>query len=145
MRDLVSGSSGGKNGQTNNLLVTGGYELELSIALSVVGVITSLVAQHMYSIPAYVYLGGDYTTVVALYVHHQWISSILMLGSLTHGAIYLVREYTAIGADNMMMRMKKHKGAVISHVSWVSQWLGFHTLFIYSHNDRVNAFAVSDK
>ena len=73
MRDLVSGSSGGKNRQYNSFTVTGGYELELSIALSGLGVITSLVAQHMYSIPAYVYLASDYTTVVALYVHHQWI------------------------------------------------------------------------
>lgn len=145
MRDLVNGSSSGNSGQYNSLLLTGGYELELSIALSGQGVITSLVAQHMYSIPAYVYLASDYTTVVALYVHHQWISSILMLGSLTHRAIYLVREYTPITEDCMMMRIKKHKGAIVSHVSWVSQWLGFHTLLIYSHNDRVNAFAVSDK
>lgn len=57
----------------------------------------------------------------------------------------MVREYTPIAVDSMMMRMKKHKGAIVSHVSWVSQWLGFHTLFIYSHNDRVNALAVSDK
>jgi photosystem I P700 chlorophyll a apoprotein A2 len=143
MRELVNAY--GSSVQFNSLLMAGGYELELSIALSAVSVTTSLVAQHMYSIPAYVYLASDYTTVVALYVHHQWIASILMLGSLTHAAIYLVREYTPVAADCVIMRIKKHKGAIVSHLSWVSQWLGFHTLFIYSHNDTVNAFAASDK
>ncbi len=146
MREITHASSSSNTGQYSSLLVaSSGYELELCISLSGLGVVTSVVAQHLYSLPAYIYLASEYTTVIGIYVHHQWIGSILMLGSLTHASLFMVREYTPLSSDCIIQRVKKHKGVLTSHLSWISQWLGFHTLFTYSHNDTVNAFAVSDK
>lgn len=32
-------------------------------------------------------------------------------------------------------RILPHKGAILSHLSWICLWLGFHTLGVYIHND----------
>ena len=37
------------------------------------------------------------------------------------------------------------KAALISHLSWVSLFLGFHTLLVWMHNDTVVAFSEADK
>lgn len=147
IRNMVH-SYGNNSGSLFSAILVGsssGYDLELCISLSAISVITSVVAQHMYSIPCYVYISSEYTTVVALYVHHQWISSLLMVGSFAHTGIYLTREYTPLSQECIIIRIVRHKACIISHLSWISQWLGFHTLFVYSHNDTVNAFGVSDK
>jgi photosystem I P700 chlorophyll a apoprotein A2 len=39
--------------------------------------------------------------------------------------------------------MLDHKEAIISHLSWVSLFLGFHTLYV--HNDVVVAFGQPEK
>jgi photosystem I P700 chlorophyll a apoprotein A2 len=39
----------------------------------------------------------------------------------------------------------EHKEAIISHLSWVSLFLGFHTLGLYVHNDVVVAFGTPEK
>ncbi|KAG5568871.1 hypothetical protein H5410_064115 [Solanum commersonii] len=44
------------------------------LALASSWVITSLVAQHMYSLPAYAFIAQDFTTQAALYTHHQYIA-----------------------------------------------------------------------
>jgi photosystem I P700 chlorophyll a apoprotein A2 len=41
---------------------------------------------------------------------------------------------------NVLARMLEHKEAIISHLSWVSLFLGFHTLGLYVHNDVMQAF-----
>ena len=35
--------------------------------------------------------------------------------------------------------MLEHNEAIVSHLSWVSLFLGFHTLGLYIHNDTVVA------
>ena len=40
--------------------------------------------------------------------------------------------------------MSQHRAAVISHLSWICLWLGFHTLGLYIHNDTAFAFCVID-
>ncbi|KAL5643855.1 hypothetical protein ACJX0J_002994 [Zea mays] len=84
-------------------------------------VITSLVAQHMYSLPAYAFIAQDFTTQAALYTHHQYIAGFIMTG-------LLLMEY-------VLARMLDHKEAIISHLSWASLFLEFHTLGLYVHND----------
>nr|YP_009504652.1 photosystem I P700 chlorophyll a apoprotein A2 [Cyanophora biloba]AWW13761.1 photosystem I P700 chlorophyll a apoprotein A2 [Cyanophora biloba] len=119
---------------------------QLGLALAALGVITSLVAQHMYSIPPYAYLARDFTTQAALYTHHQYIAGFLMVGAFAHGAIFLVRDYDAEqNKNNVLARILDHKEAIISHLSWVSLFLGFHTLGLYVHNDVVNAFGSPEK
>jgi len=66
--------------------------LQLALALAGLGVITSLVAQHMYSLNPMVYLTSDYVTYLSHYVHHQYIASFLMVGSFAHAGIFLARD-----------------------------------------------------
>ncbi|KAG6467731.1 hypothetical protein ZIOFF_074374 (mitochondrion) [Zingiber officinale] len=86
--------------------------LEGGLALASLGVITSLVAQHMYSLPAYAFIAQDLTTR---------------------------------NEDNVLARMLDHKEAIISHLSWASLFLGFHTLGLYVHNDVMLAFGTPEK
>jgi photosystem I P700 chlorophyll a apoprotein A2 len=68
------------------------------------------------------------------------------VGAFAHGAIFFVRDYDpAANANNVLARMLQHKEAIISHLSWVSLFLGFHTLGLYVHNDVVVAFGTPEK
>ncbi len=55
---------------------------QLALALASLGTVTSLVAQHMYSLPSYAFIAKDYTTQAALYTHHQYIAGFLMVGCI---------------------------------------------------------------
>ena len=126
--------------------ITNSLHLQLALALACVGVATSLTAQHMYALPAYVYIAKDFTTQAALYTHHQYIAGFIMVGAFAHGAIFLVRDYSPENyEDSVLSRMLAHKEAIISHLSWVSLFLGFHTLGLYVHNDTVVAFGQPEK
>ena len=119
---------------------------QLALALASLGVVTSLVAQHMYALPPYAFMAKDYTTMAALYTHHQYIAGFIMVGAFAHGAIFLIRDYDpAANANNVLARVLEHKEAIISHLSWVSLFLGFHTLGLYVHNDVVVAFGTPEK
>lgn len=126
--------------------INNSLHFQLGLALASLGVITSLVAQHMYSLPPYAFIARDYTTQAALYTHHQYIAGFLMVGAFAHGAIFFVRDYDpAANKNNVLDRMLQHKEALISHLSWVSLFLGFHTLGLYVHNDTVVAFGTPEK
>ncbi|NET54658.1 MAG: photosystem I core protein PsaB [Symploca sp. SIO2E6] len=126
--------------------VNNSLHFQLGLALACLGVVTSLVAQHMYSMPPYAFLAQDQTTMAALYTHHQYIAGFLMVGAFAHGAIFFVRDYDPeSNKNNVLARMLEHKEAVISHLSWVSLFLGFHTLSLYVHNDVVVAFGTPEK
>ncbi|KAK8305844.1 hypothetical protein V6Z12_D03G088800, partial [Gossypium hirsutum] len=86
--------------------INNSIHFQLGLALASLGVITSLVAQHMYSLPAYAFIAQDFTTQAA---------------------------------------MLDHKEAIISHLSWASLFLGFHTLGLYVHNDVMLAFGSPEK
>ena len=119
---------------------------QLALALASLGTITSLVAQHMYSLPSYAFIAKDYTTQASLYTHHQYIAGFIMVGAFAHGAIFLVRDYDPeANKNNVLARVLDHKEAIISHLSWVSLFLGFHTLSLYVHNDVVVAFGTPEK
>ena len=128
-------------------------DLQLSLALGGSCVITSVVAQDIYSLTPYLYLSYDYIILVALYVHHSWIASFLMMGSFAHAGIFLIRDYTINMAafirpkqeQDVIYRILAHKGAIISHLSWICLWLGFHTLGLYIHNDTIVAFGEQEK
>lgn len=96
----------------------------------------------IYSLPSYPYLAYDYVSTVALYVHHNWIASLLMVGSFSHATLFLIRDYTRTCSRNqdVIARLISHKASIISHLSWVTLFLGFHILGLYVHNDTVVAF-----
>ena len=138
--DLGAGHKGLYDTINNSL------HFQLGLALASLGVVTSLVAQHMYSMPSYAFIAKDYTTQAALYTHHQYIAIALMCGAFAHGAIFFIRDYDPeANKNNVLARMLEHKEAIISHLSWVSLFLGFHTLGLYVHNDVVVAFGTPEK
>ena len=138
--DLGAGHKGLYDTINNSL------HFQLGLALASLGVVTSLVAQHMYSMPSYAFIAKDYTTQAALYTHHQYIAIFLMCGAFAHGAIFFIRDYDPeANKNNVLARMLEHKEAIISHLSWVSLFLGFHTLGLYVHNDVVVAFGTPEK
>jgi photosystem I P700 chlorophyll a apoprotein A2 len=78
----------------------------------------------MYSLPPYAFLAQDFTTQASLY-HHQYIAGFIMCAFL-HGAIFFIRDYDPeANKGNVLARMLEHKEAIISHLSWVSLFLGF--------------------
>ena len=126
--------------------ITDSLHMQLGLALASIGVATSLVAQHMYALPSYAFMAKDYVTQAALYTHHQYIAGFLMVGAFAHGAIFFVRDFDPeVNKDNVLARMLQHKEAIISHLSWVSLFLGFHTLGLYIHNDTCVAFGQPEK
>jgi photosystem I P700 chlorophyll a apoprotein A2 len=140
---------GGRLGEGHKGLydtINNSLHFQLGLALASLGVVTSLVAQHMYALPPYVFISRDYTTQAALYTHHQYIAIFLMVGAFAHGAIFFVRDYDPeANKNNVLARMLEHKEALISHLSWVTLFLGFHTLGLYVHNDVVVAFGTPEK
>nr|YP_009497617.1 photosystem I P700 apoprotein A2 [Astrosyne radiata]YP_009497682.1 photosystem I P700 apoprotein A2 [Astrosyne radiata]AWT40330.1 photosystem I P700 apoprotein A2 [Astrosyne radiata]AWT40395.1 photosystem I P700 apoprotein A2 [Astrosyne radiata] len=127
-------------------LILSSLHLQLGLALACLGVATSLTAQHMYALTPYAFLSKDFTTEAALYTHHQYIAGFLMLGAFAHGAIFFIRDYDHdVNKDNVLGRVLEHKEAIISHLSWASLFLGFHTLGLYIHNDTVVAFGQPEK
>ena len=73
--------------------VNNSLHFQLGLALASVGTITSLVAQHMYSLPPYAFLAQDFTTQASLYTHHQYIAGFILCGAFAHGAIFFIRDY----------------------------------------------------
>ena len=136
-----------KNFLINSILtINNSLHFQLGLALASLGVITSLVAQHMYSLPPYAFLVQDHTTMAALYTHHQYIAGFIMTGAFAHGAIFFVRDYdNEKNKGNVLARILDHKEAIISHLSWVTLFLGFHTLGLYVHNDVMQAFGTPEK
>jgi len=117
--------------------------LALSLILASCTALTSTTTQHIYSLTPYFYLSYDHIYFTALYVHHSYITSFLTIGSHVHTAITLVRDWITpleLESSSKQIRIHTHKAAIIPHLSWVSLWLGFHTLAVYSHNDTCIAF-----
>jgi photosystem I P700 chlorophyll a apoprotein A2 len=84
--------------------------------------------------------------MAALYTHHQYIAGFIMTGAFAHGAIFFVRDYDPEeNKGNVLERILNHKEAIISHLSWVTLFLGFHTLGLYVHNDVMQAFGTPEK
>jgi photosystem I P700 chlorophyll a apoprotein A2 len=139
-RNVVSSAATG----IASTLSTRSQNLELSLSLVVLSSALSVLAQHSYAMPSIAYLPFNQPTTIALYVHHQWLASLFMLGAFVHGTLFLIRDKTMSNSD-LIFRLLSHKSALVSHLSWVTLWLGFHTLLVYSHNDAVVALGQSYK
>ena len=67
-----------------------------------------------------------------------------MCGAFAHGTIFFIRDYDPEQNEGNVL-VCEHKEAIISHLSWVSLFLGFHTLGLYVHNDVMQAFGTPEK
>jgi photosystem I P700 chlorophyll a apoprotein A1 len=122
-------------------VLTTSWHAQLAINLAMLGSLSIIIAHHMYAMPPYPYLATDYATVVSLFTHHTWIGGFLIVGGAAHAAIYMVRDYDpAINDNNNLDRVLRHRDAIISHLAWVCQFLGFHSFAMYCHNDTMRAF-----
>jgi photosystem I P700 chlorophyll a apoprotein A2 len=133
-------------GSTHHQTSSTSLHLALALALSCSSLITSWVAQQIYSLRPYFYLSYDLCASVCLWVHHSWIAGFLMVASFSHSAIYLIRDYvTRHNYGSPVERLLAHKNAILSGLTQICLWLGFHTLAVYSHNDTVVAFGEPEK
>ncbi len=122
-------------------VLTSSWHAQLAINLAMLGSLSIIVAHHMYAMPPYPYLATDYATVTSLFTHHVWIGGFLIVGAGAHAAIYMVRDYDpAQNLNNVLDRVLRHRDAIISHLAWVCQFLGFHSFAMYCHNDTMRAF-----
>ena len=118
----------------------------ISLNLGFLGTVTSIVACNLYLYNPFLFLSLDLTVVLAIYTHHYYIASILTLGSLVHFGIFLIRDFSITSAtkNGVFYHLLAHKFALISHLSWVCLFLGFHFLGLYVHNDAVVGFGESN-
>jgi photosystem I P700 chlorophyll a apoprotein A2 len=116
---------------------------QLAWALAALGTASSYAAQHIDALPPYAYL--DKVSHAGLYTHHQYIAGFFLCGAFAHGAIYLVRDDSYNSPGWFAKLVMQHRAFIISHLSYVSLFLGFHTLGLYVHNDVMQAFACPEK
>jgi len=118
--------------------------LDLAISLGVLGTLSSLLSQQFFVFPTLDYLAYDYLAVTSLYVHHQYIGGLTTLGALVHLTLHLLNESSSFKHlifDNLMPT----KRIVVSILSWITLFLGFHTLGLFMHNDVLTGFGYPSK
>ncbi len=121
-------------------ILTTSWHAQLAINLAMVGSISIIVAHHMYAMNPYPYMGVDYATQISLFTHHMWIGGFFIVGAGAHAAIFMVRDYDPVmNQNNLLDRTLRHRDAIISHLSWVTLFLGFHSFGLYVHNDTMQA------
>ena len=116
--------------------------MKLSLTLLGLSLLSGLASQQLSTVPSYPNITSQYVSITTLYVHHIWISCLLFLGSVTHLGI----EFSTNGGTyNLLRTLSSHKYSILSTLSWISLFLGFHTLAIYVHNDTLLSFGVPSK
>jgi photosystem I P700 chlorophyll a apoprotein A1 len=141
MREILEAHKGPFTGEGHRGLyeiLTHSWHAQLAINLAILGSTSIVVAHHMYAMPPYPYIGIDYPTQLSLFTHHMWIGGFCIVGGGAHSAIYIVREYSPVIAyNNLLDRVLRHRDSIISHLNWVSIFLGTHSFGLYIHNDTM--------
>jgi photosystem I P700 chlorophyll a apoprotein A2 len=125
----------------------GALHVQLGLSLGLGSVLLICTSTSLTSLPAYPYLIYDYVTCIMLEVHHYSLAMALLIGAFAHLGIHLVRDVSekysldtqASSTNGPISRLLDHKACLISHLSWVTSWLGFHILGLYVHNDTTLA------
>jgi photosystem I P700 chlorophyll a apoprotein A1 len=121
-------------------IFTTSWHAQLSLNLALLGSLSIIVAQHMYSMPPYPYLATDYGTQLSIFTHHMWIGGFCVVGAAAHAAIFMVRDYdSSTNFNNLLDRVLRHRDTIISHLNWVCIFLGLHSFGLYIHNDTMSA------
>ena len=107
--------------------------LDLSKSLFTLGPVSFIVAiSIVYSPSPYVYLSISYQSILAICVHHIWISAISLLGSASHVSIYYIKSLSA-------QIVIYHRDIIVGHLVWICIFIGCHGFGIYVHNDTLYA------
>ncbi len=143
MKEILEAHRGPFTGEGHTGLyeiLTTSWHAQLAINLAMLGSLSIIVAHHMYAMPPYPYLATDYGTQLSLFTHHMWIGGFCVVGAGAHAAIFMVRDYDPTNNyNNLLDRVIRHRDAIISHLNWVSIFLGFHSFGLYIHNDTMSA------
>ena len=127
-----------------------GLHWYLALSLASLGTASSFAATHIDAFTVYAYLSKDFTAMSAIYTHHQYIAGFFVLGGFAHGAIYLIRDANLSAsapktlASRFVLGLLTYRSAIISHLSAITLFLGFHTLGLYVHNDVMQAFGAPE-
>jgi photosystem I P700 chlorophyll a apoprotein A2 len=133
-------------------------DLHLSLGLAIASIAASGVGNLVATLSPYPYLSMDILASSALCFHHSSIASSLMIGSFAHAGIFLVRDggtelsLTKLApsarrggvSKDLIGRILSHTAPLLSHLTWVTLLLGFHTLAVYVHNDTSVAFGLGE-
>jgi photosystem I P700 chlorophyll a apoprotein A1 len=143
IKDILEAHKGPFTGEGHKGLyenLTTSWHAQLATNLAFLGSLTIIIAHHMYAMPPYPYLATDYATQLCIFTHHIWIGGFLIVGGAAHAAIFMVRDYDPVlNQNNVLDRVIRHRDAIISHLNWVSIFLGFHSFGLYIHNDTMRA------
>ena len=143
IKDILEAHKGPFTGEGHKGLyenLTTSWHAQLATNLAFLGSLTIIIAHHMYAMPPYPYLATDYATQLCIFTHHIWIGGFLIVGGAAHAAIFMVRDYDpVVNQNNVLDRVIRHRDAIISHLNWVSIFLGFHSFGLYIHNDTMRA------
>jgi len=121
-------------------ILTTSWHAQLALNLAILGSLSIIVAQHIYSIPPYPYIATDYGTQLSLFTHHIWIGGFCIVGGGAHAAIFIVRDYNPRNNyNNLLDRVIRNRDAIIAHLNWVCIFLGLHSFGLYIHNDTISA------
>ena len=116
--------------------------IRLSILFIFLSLLCALTSQQLSTLVAYSILSYNYIIYTTLYIHHIWISSLLFTGAISHIGISISNTSRT---SSIVYSIISHKYSILSTLSWISLFLGFHTLLIYVHNDTVLAFGIPSK
>ena len=113
----------------------------LSLGLGIVGSLSFAAAHHLTAMPLYPFFALDYPTHLCSFVHHVWVGMFLIVGSASHAAIHLLREYS-VGLGSPLLCTSSypiiaHRDSLISHLTWARIFLGIHSFGVYIHNDSL--------
>lgn len=121
------------------------------MALAALGTASSFTANHLDAFTVYAFLTNDLVAMAALYTHHQYIAGFFLCGAFAHGAIFLIRDAAPASSttSNLGGRSVRwlisNRAFVLSHLSAITLFLGFHTLGLYVHNDVMQALGTPEK
>ena len=107
------------------------------LSLAALGTASSFAATHIDA-----FLSQDLVALSALYTHHQYIAGFFLLGAFVHGSIYLLRD--ARSSSGLVWMLRKNQSLIISHLSAITLFLGFHTTGVYVHNDVMQALGTPE-
>ena len=133
-------------------LAVSSLHFQLALGLASLGTASSFTANHLDAFTVYAFLCDDLVAMSALFTHHQYIAGFLVSGAFAHGAIYLIRDasvgamYTNDSPIGKALRwLIQNRAAVVTHLSAISLFLGFHTLGLFVHNDVMQALGTPEK